>query len=285
MLSRDKEGAQLSTEKKDDELRLLAEVLPGISAQLRGSLATLNMAFARIAPPERRAEDAELDRNAAILQQSYYRLLRLAGNLTCAARLLENAPLPLQNYEVTALLREIYNECRPLAEQTGHTLVLHNAPAPIITALHRESVQRVLLHLLSNAMKFSPRGSEIALRCHTSGRQVLLTVQDQGGGIPQEKLDYLLSTPLVHCRPEATPHGLGLGLPLARALAEGLGGSLLLESTPTGTAVTLALPLRQTAAVARDIPFQYSGGFSAALTELSDAMPYRAFLLGQGDKA
>lgn len=284
MLSQDKEGAQLSTEKKDDELRLLAEVLPGISAQLRGSLATLHMAFSRIAPAERRMEDEELDRNAAILQQSYYRLLRLAGNLTCAARLLENAPLPVQNHDITAVMRDLYHECRPLAEQTGHTLVLHNAPAPIIVALHRESVQRVLLHLLSNALKFSPRDSEIALLCRATDRQLLLTVQDQGGGIPEEKLRQLMNTPLSHYRPEAAPHGLGLGLPLARAMAEGLGGRLLLESTPSGTAVTLALPLRQTVAVARDVPFQYSGGFSATLTELSDAMPYQAFLLGQAEK-
>lgn len=271
----------MSLQEKDDGLRLLAEILPAISAQLRGSLGNLHLAFSRIATPEQRALDAELNRNAAILQQSYFRLLRLAGNLTCASRLMSSVPLPLQNLDVTALAESVYHECRPLAEQTGHTLVFHNAPAPIVVALHRESVQRVLLHLLSNALKFSPAGSEVALHCRRSATQVLLTVQDHGAGIPGEKLAQLMDTPLSQYVPAPLPHGLGLGLPLSRALAEGMGGRLLLESAPTGTSVTLALPLRLTAAVAQDVPFQYTGGFSAALTELSDALPFQAFLLGQ----
>ena len=103
-------------------------------------------------------------------------------------------------------------------------------------------------------------------------------MQDRGPGISQEKLELLLSTPLSSLKPEPAPHGLGLGLPLARAMAEGMGGQLLLESSPEGTSATLALPLKQVPAFVQDVPFLYTGGFSAPLTELSDALPVRAFL-------
>ena len=268
---------QLSNDLKNDELRLLAEVLPGVSAQLRGSLGNLYMAFSRIATPERRAEDPELDAQAALVQQSYYRLLRLAGNLTFATRLLQSEPLPLQNADLTALTEEVYRECLPLVELANRRLTFRGE-APAVIALHRDSLQRILYHLISNAIKFSPAGSEISIHCRCTASQALITVLDQGSGIPEEKLAQLLETPLSSVHAEPAPHGLGLGLPLAKAMAEGMGGRLLLENTPSGTAATLALPLRQTSAIVQDLPFQYTGGFSATLTELSDALPVRAFL-------
>ncbi len=262
---------------KDRELALLAELLPSVSAQLRGPLGNLYMAFSRIATPERRAEDPELDQNAALVQQSYYRLLRLAGNLTYATRLLEQAPLPQQNLDLAAVAQDVFYECRSLVEQADRRLVFQSDHEPIVVALHRESVQRILLHLLSNALKFTPAGGEIVIRCRRSASQALLTVLDPGPAIPEEVLSQLLERPLAP-QADGAPHGLGLGLPLARALADGMGGSLLLENSAVGVAATLALPLRQTAAAARDIAFSYTGGFSAALTELSDALPLSAFL-------
>lgn len=272
-------------EHRDHELTLLAELLPNVSAQLRGPLGNLYMAFSRIATPERRAEDAELDHNAALVQQSFYRLLRLAGNLTYATRLLENTPLPRQNLDLAAVAEDVCYECRPLVELTGRRLTFRAEDGPILIALHRESVQRILLHLLSNALKFAPQGSEIVVHCRRSTTQALLTVQDQGPGIPEEKLSRLLEPQPLPTQPEGAPHGLGIGLPLARALADSMDGRLLLENTPAGTAATLALPLRQTACIARDISFSYTGGFSAALTELSDALPPEAFLQERAERA
>jgi hypothetical protein len=73
-----------------------------------------------------------------------------------------------------------------------------------------------------------------------------------------------------------------LGLLIARRVAEGHGGRLLLESREgEGTTVTLALPLqRAQQEVVRQPIFDYAGGFNPALMELSDALPYSAFLDG-----
>ncbi|MGM9662746.1 MAG: sensor histidine kinase [Oscillospiraceae bacterium] len=269
----------MSHNESEEELRLLAEALPNVSAQLRSSLGNVYAAFSRIATPERRAEDPELDRQAALLQQNYFRLLRLAGNLTGASRLLDDAPLPLQSGDLTALAEEVFHECLPLAELTGLRLSFAAEEAHLITALNREAVRRILYHLLSNAFKFTPAGGEIVLRCRRRGAQVLLSVEDTGCGISEEQLSLLFDRYLHTERRDPAPYGLGLGLPLARKLAEAHGGQLLMESSPgKGSRATLALPIRTAPAVVRDIPFDYTGGFPAALVELSDALPLRAFL-------
>lgn len=263
----------------EEELRLLAETLPNVSAQLRSSLGNVYAAFSRIATPERRAKDPELDRQAALLQQNYFRLLRLAGNLTGASRLMEDAPLPRQNGDLAALAEEVYRECLPLAELAGLRLTFETETPHLTTALNREAVRRILYHLLSNSFKFTPQGGKIALRCRRSGAQALLSVEDTGRGISEEQLSMLFDRYLHTERRDPAPYGLGLGLPLAWKLAEAHGGRLLLESTPgKGTRVTLALPICSVPAVVRDLPFDYTGGFPPALVELSDALPLRAFL-------
>ena len=67
--------------------RELEGVLRQVSAQLRGSLGNIYGALSRIAPPEARDEDGKMDMDAAVLCQSYYRILRLANNLADAANL------------------------------------------------------------------------------------------------------------------------------------------------------------------------------------------------------
>lgn len=269
----------MSPYEAEEELRLLAEALPNVSAQLRGSLGNLYAAFSRIATPERRAADPELDRQAALLQQSYFRLLRLAGNLTGASRLLESGPLALQSGDLAALAEEVYRESLPLAELTGLRLSFAEEEEHLVTALNREAVRRILYHLLSNAFKFTPPGGAVVLRCRRGGAQALLSVEDTGCGISEEQLSFLFDRYRRTGRRDPPPCGLGLGLPLAQKLAEAHGGRLLLESSPgKGTRATLALPIRTAPALVRDVPFDYTGGFPAALVELSDALPVRAFL-------
>ena len=66
---------------QEREEQLLYEMMPHIATQVRLSLAGIYVAAARLAPAEERARDPELDKNAAMLLQGYFRLLRLANEL------------------------------------------------------------------------------------------------------------------------------------------------------------------------------------------------------------
>ncbi len=109
-----------------------------------------------------------------------------------------------------------------------------------------QAIKRVLLHLLMNAIKFTPEGGAIRLRGRADLHKVTIAVEDTGMGIDPEDLDQL-GQPFVRSRraeQNGVP-GLGLGLALSRHLAESNNGSLTLSSEPDqGTVALLTLPRR-----------------------------------------
>ena len=237
-------------EYSETEKQMLREILPGIATQLRGSLANIHAALGRLAPEQARDASTDTDRSAAILCQSYYRILRVVNNLSDAPMLAEEKPLDTENVELVCFL----------------------------DGLCREYLARLFWNLVSNAMKFTPRGGTVDV-CLRSGQGcVLLSVKDSGSGIPQDKQAQLFDR-WQHSHMDLPAHGLGLGLPLCRRIAQGHGGSLVVSSREgQGTTVTVRLPDRRSGVtLVRDMPFHYAGGFNPTLVELADALPYQAF--------
>lgn len=81
-------------EYSETEKQMLREILPGIATQLRGSLANIHAALGRLAPEQARDASADTDRSAAILCQSYYRILRVLQKVS--ARPVSLQPVLLQ---------------------------------------------------------------------------------------------------------------------------------------------------------------------------------------------
>ena len=101
---------------------------------------------------------------------------------------------------------------------------------------------------------------------------------DTGGGSEPERLEDVFRLYMLPQRVAQSPSGLGLGLPLARKVAERHGGRLLLDSkVGQGTCVTLALPDQRTDAVLEEPRADYAGGFQPALLELADGLPFHAY--------
>ena len=78
----------------------LAALLPNIAAQARGTLSSLRLAAAQLAPMEAREKDPVLDQKAALVDQSYYRLLRLTNNLSLMACMEDDRPLHLRDRDL-----------------------------------------------------------------------------------------------------------------------------------------------------------------------------------------
>ena len=108
---------------------------------------------------------------------------------------------------------------------------------------------------------------------------MLLRVRDTGCGIPAERMAALFALWTDSSWMDRPSYGMGLGLPICRRIVEGHGGRLLLESSEgQGTLVTAALPhIRRGGGQVRDKQYDYAGGFSHVMMELSDALPYQAF--------
>ena len=269
----------MENNERDD---LLAKILPSLSTQLRNSLSNMHLAAVSLIPTELREQDAQLDERAAVLDQSFYQLFRLANNLTAAAYLSESDTLLLRDCDIVELVRDTCQQSSSLAEQIGLKLSFSCRKESHVCAIHRDSVEQMLFQLLSNAFKFTPRGGSVSVELTVSDRQVRLTVSDTGCGIDSQKMASLFSACSVEelCLP---PRGVGMGLALCRRIAQNHGGTILVESKK-GTRVTVAIPDRQSGTpMLKDVPFDYTGGFNRTLLGLADALPVSAFRTRQQD--
>jgi len=102
------------------------------------------------------------------------------------------------------------------------------------------------INLLNNAIRFSPKGSDITVGAIKDGRQAMAWVQDQGIGIPVDKLQKIFDE-FYQIEPPNTRHygGLGIGLTIAKGLIETQGGRIWAESEGAGAGSTfkVLLPL------------------------------------------
>jgi signal transduction histidine kinase len=156
----------------------------------------------------------------------------------------------LELYPEQFELRDVIADCVDLMRQRADAaqveLVSKLPEGPLPLFADRRAVRQMLLNLLSNAVKFTLPGGEVRVRAAVIDSRMIVSVEDNGVGIPPGDL-HRLGNPFVQVRNQAgvLHAGTGLGLALVRALAEKHEGSMHIESEETvGTTVTIALPLR-----------------------------------------
>jgi signal transduction histidine kinase len=111
----------------------------------------------------------------------------------------------------------------------------------------RERLRQVLRNLLENAVKYSPSGEAVDVRTRAENGRVLVTVEDSGPGIPAEQHDLIFER-FGRANVGLGKPGTGLGLFIARSIAEAHGGTLSVASAPgRGATFTLELPAARSA--------------------------------------
>lgn len=263
----------------EEELKLLTQVLPNIAMQLRGAMANVYASAQKLVPPEARDGDKKVDQTASVFSQSYYQMYRVIGNLNDAAFLAETTPFTLYNDDIIGLCRGVCEKTEDLFALSGVTLSFTADCPSCIIGMDTELVERMLLNLLSNALKFTPRGGTVSVSVKAAGRNVLLRVADTGCGIAADRLDRIFDRFLDVDRFDPAPHGLGLGLAICRRIAQGHGGRIMAESEEgVGTVFTVSLPnVKSPNSRLRDVRMDSYGGFNPYLVQLSDALDAEAF--------
>lgn len=218
----------------------------------------------------------EASEHTAALRRGLYRMLRLTWNLNDFSVATDETPLHLASVCPLVIAEEIFDESAALVEDAGRKLLLAGDERMPAVALNPHATRRILYQLLSNALAVTPEGGTIRLSCRMAGGQVLFSVADEGGGIPPEALDRIFSAPFAG-EPDFSPHGLRLGLPLAKLLAEKQGGRLLVETKDGGSCFTFAVGTGHRAEELRELRADYTGGISAPLVELSSVLPRDAY--------
>jgi signal transduction histidine kinase len=145
------------------------------------------------------------------------------------------------------ILTEALDLMEPLLARKEITTDVIDCDAGIMLRADRDRTLQILVNLLNNAIKFTPAGGEIGFACSVAENTVLLTVSDNGIGIPADRQEAVFE-PFAQVNGGLTDTigGVGLGLAISRDLARAMDGDVTLESTPgVGSRFTLALPRGQ----------------------------------------
>ena len=152
---------------------------------------------------------------------------------------------------VRDLLRTVTETMEPVAAASGVRLICPEVPDDLVVKVDRGQVERALINLGSNAVKFTPEGGEVVLTAERSGGSTIISVHDTGIGIPAADLARLSERffRAGNATAAAIP-GTGLGLAIVRAIVEGHGGELVIASVEgEGSTMQVVLPVAQPAGI------------------------------------
>ncbi|TCC11028.1 sensor histidine kinase [Kribbella soli] len=169
------------------------------------------------------------------------RMASLVEDLLLLARLDAGRPLDSRPVDLSRLALDSVTDARIVAP--SHHWELDLPAEPIIVIGDEQRLHQVVANLLTNARRHTPPGTTVTVAATSSDRSALLTIRDDGPGIPADLLPNVFQrfTRADTARNRATG-GAGLGLSLAQSIAQAHHGTLTLTSTPGNTNFTLALP-------------------------------------------
>ena len=245
--------------------------LERLALQLRRETATLAAALQRLDPAEGEPGGERARRYLAAANQGLYRIIRLADHLGLAGGEME-AWQP-QGMDLAGLCRETAEEVEGLCRMGGYHFTWELETSGLLTVGDDRLLRRMLLCMVSNAMKAAGRSGQLGLKLAVRGERAVVTVWNSGAPLGEEDLARFFGGESgLSLDPK---RGLGLGLEVVRRTAELHGGAVMAESRDGVTRCVVSLPVRKPEG---DAPLctprvDYSGGFSPALVELSDVLP------------
>lgn len=182
-----------------------------------------------------------------IIRQNCYRLMRLTRNLLDISRH-DNGFLKMNqgNYDIVKLVRDITNSVKRYAEAKGLNLIFKSEMDSLIIACDPDMIERILLNLISNSLKFTDKGGTITVKIIPKENNLLLTVRDTGIGIPQNKLDCIFERFKQADDPfNRNCEGTGIGLSIVKAFVDAHKGDIWVKSElMKGTEFFISLPVR-----------------------------------------
>lgn len=260
----------LDQEADDGELRAMALAARELREPLTSVMITADRLF-----PLASQEDTAAREQVARLNRGLHQLLRLIGNMSDAGHC--GVSSRQEAWNIGALFAEVFEKAQALLEHTGIKLTYQGLSEEVLCLADGEQLERAVLNILSNAVKFTPKGGTIDVTLTRHGRMLRLSVQDSGSGIAENVRSSVFSRYLRQPGIEDGRYGIGLGMVLIRSAAANHGGAVLIDQPEgKGTRITMTLAIRQNADGVLRSPVMrvdYAGERDHGLIELSDCLP------------
>ena len=241
------------------------EFLATLAHELRNPLAPMSNMLEVV---KRANGDGEtLKRAYDTIERQLAQLVRLVDDLLDLNRIThDRLELRRSEVELSSVIQQAVEVARPLIDAAGHNLVVDLPAQPIYLHADRARLAQVFGNLLNNSSKYTRPTGQISLTATRTGNEVQVSVQDDGAGIPTDKLDSIFDMFMQVDRSAAQSQGgLGIGLTLVKRLAEMHGGSIEARSRGEGqgSEFVVCLPILQKTAEAakenEDVPAESSG--------------------------
>ena len=232
------EALREADRRKDEFLATLAHELRNPLAPLRNGVEILRRAG---------GDPATVERVRDVMDRQLGHMVRLIDDLLDLARVGRGTiELRRERVELATALRTAIETSRPLIETSGHQLTTRIPLEPMFVHADLTRLAQVFSNLLNNAAKYTPNGGRILLAMERHEGRAVVTVTDNGIGIPQRTLaDVFDMFSQVDRSLEKTRGGLGIGLTIVKRLLEMQGGSIEAKSDGEGkgSQFVVSLPL------------------------------------------
>lgn len=236
-------------EQKDEFLSIVAHELRTPLTPLK-ALAQLQVS--RIRRARERGEEpdlAALEQNLRTIERQADRLNGLVSDLLFVSRA-GRGPLPMSRrpVDLATCVRDAVDRSEQATREEGRHSFVVEAPASLMVETDQARIEQLLRNLIGNAVKYSPRGGEVRVSLEREEGSVAIAIADQGIGIEPADLARLGEPFVRGAGRAATFAGMGIGLSVAKLIAEAHGGSLELASAgpDRGTTVRVHLPTTPT---------------------------------------
>lgn len=248
----DRKNAEFAAQNEAFELeRLRTEFFANISHELR---TPLNIILGAIQILRRDIQDEEkpIDRrkiinNTNIERQNCFRLLRLINNLIDSTKLdAGHFELNMTNCNIVNIVEEITLSVAGYVNSKNISLIFDTDVEEKILACDPDKIERIMLNLFSNSLKFTDEGGSIFVNIFDGEEYITISVEDTGIGIPEEKLHIIFDRfRQVDKSFTRSYEGSGIGLSLVKSLLEMQDGMISVESKyGIGTKFTIKFPVK-----------------------------------------
>ncbi len=237
--------------------RLITEFFVNISHEFRTPLSILMMKLEDLESAEISTPDTQgVRKTLSVMQSNIFRLTKLVGNLLDVTKI--ESGFEAVNYvpaDIISITRELTDSVSEYALKAGISLKFSAKSGTLLTLVDKGKTERILLNLISNAIKNTPAGGNIEVSVYKKRNSVILSVTDNGVGIPAEKQKIIFDRfQQVNASLTRASEGCGIGLSLTKALAQLLGGQIDVNSKlGKGSTFTVELPLKNGIMLERSI--------------------------------
>ena len=246
------------------------------SVQLREPLANAMINTDLLLPNPAVRSDPELLRQMTQINRSLHQLLRVVCNMSDVSLYSSGQYTNLLLTDAVSIFEETLEKAAALAKESGRELKYKLPKQAITCPADEEQLQRAVLNLISNAIKYSQKDSTIHAELRHSADRLIFSVWDDGKAVKSKS--NLFATYLREPGISADNSGIGLGMTIVHSIAAAHGGTLLMEQPKnSGLKVTFTISTKANNNLQLRspvmLPVDHTGGRDHALVELSDTLP------------